>query len=218
MEQPVIARRLIIIVAALALTALPAAAQPIATQPPHPPAPDMGRIVRVDLDTTAGRIVLELYPDKAPITVANFLHYVASRRYDGAKIFRAARAPGAPTFGLIQGGGFMDASKLFKPITLEPTSKTGLHHGDGAISMARGAPNSAQGDFFIVVGDSPSMDANPSAPGDNLGFAAFGRVAEGMEVVHAILAMPTGGRERTPTMQGQILTDAVIITTARVEK
>jgi len=213
----VIARRLII-AAALALAAAPALAQPIATQPPAAPAPDMGRIVRVDLDTTAGRIVVELYPDKAPITVANFLHYVTSRHYDGAKIFRAARAPGAPTFGLIQGGGFMDAARLFRPIVLEPTSKTGLHHGDGAISMARGAPNSAQADFFIVVGDSPAMDANPSVPGDNLGFAAFGRVAEGMDVVHAILAMPTNGHARNPLMQGQILTDPVTITTAREEK
>lgn len=212
-----IARRLII-AAALALAAAPALAQPIATQPPAAPAPDMGRIVRVDLDTTAGRIVVELYPDKAPITVANFLHYVTSRHYDGAKIFRAARAPGAPTFGLIQGGGFMDAARLFRPIVLEPTSKTGLHHGDGAISMARGAPNSAQADFFIVVGDSPAMDANPSVPGDNLGFAAFGRVAEGMDVVHAILAMPTNGHARNPLMQGQILTDPVTITTAREEK
>ncbi len=212
-----------LIVAALALFALPAfspslAAQPIATQPAPAPAADLGRIVKVDLDTTAGRIVLELYPDKAPITVANFLHYVTSRRYDGAKIFRAAHAPGAPTFGLVQAGGFTDAAKLFKPIMLEPTSKTGLHHGDGAVSMARGAPNSAQADFFFVVGDSPSLDANPSAPGDNLGFAAFGRVADGMDVVRAILAMPTGGRARTPTMQGQILTDPVAITSARVEK
>jgi peptidyl-prolyl cis-trans isomerase A (cyclophilin A) len=207
-----------LIAAALAFIALPALPQPIATQPAPSPAPDMGRIVKVDLDTTAGRVALELYPDKAPITVANFLHYVTSRRYDGAKIFRAARAEGAPTFGLIQGGGFMEASKLFKPIVLEPTSKTGLHHGDGAISMARGAPNSAQGDFFILVGDSPSMDANPAAPGDNLGFAAFGRVTEGMEVVRAILAMPTNGHARNPTMQGQILTAPVTITAARVER
>jgi len=213
----VFARRLII-TAALLMTVTPAMAQPIPTQPVPAPAPDMGRIVKVDLDTTAGKIVVELYPDKAPITVANFLHYVTSRHYDGAKIFRAARAPGAPSFGLIQGGGFTDARKLFKPIALEPTTKTGLHHGDGAISMARGAPNSAQGDFFIVVGDSPSMDANPTAPGDNLGFAVFGRVAEGADVVHAILAMPTAGHARTPSMEGQILTEPVTITTARVEK
>ena len=205
-------------IAALALIALPALAQTVATQPPQPPAPDMGRIVRVDLDTGAGRIVLELYPDKAPITVANFLHYVNSKRFDGAEFFRAARAAGAPTYGLIQGGGFKDAAKLYKPITLEPTSRTGLHHGDGAISMARAAPNSAQADFFIVVGDSPGLDANPSAPGDNLGFAAFGRVAEGMDVVHAILAMPTDGHARNPTMQGQILTQPVPIRTAREEK
>jgi peptidyl-prolyl cis-trans isomerase A (cyclophilin A) len=211
------------LIAALALMApavfaMPAFAQAVATQPPPAPEPDMGRIVRVDLDTKAGKIVLELYPDKAPITVANFLHYVNTRRFDGAEFFRAARAPGAPTFGLIQGGGLKDASRLYPPIKLEPTSQTGLHHGDGAVSMARAAPNSARADFFILVGESPSLDANPSAPGDKLGFAAFGRVAEGMDVVRAILAMPTEGHARTPGMQGQILTAPVPIVTAREEK
>jgi len=212
-------RRSLVALAALALLAAPAAfAQPpVATQPAPAPAPDMGKIVRVDLDTGAGKIVLELYPDKAPITVANFLHYVNTRRFDGAEFFRAARVQGYPNLGLIQGGGFKDASKLYKPITLEPTSQTGLHHGDGAISLARGEPNSGQADFFIVIGDTPGLDANLQAPGDNLGFAAFGRVAEGMDVVHAILAMPTDGHARNPSMQGQILTSPVPIKTARVE-
>ncbi len=212
-------RRSLVALAAVALLAAPAFAQPpVATQPAPAPAPDLGRIVRVDLDTGAGKIVLELYPDRAPITVANFLHYVNTRRFDGAEFFRAARAPGAPSVGLVQGGGFKDAAKLFKPIPLEPTSRTGLHHGDGAISLARGAPNSGQADFFIVVGDTPSFDADPSASGDNLGFAAFGRVVEGMEVVRTILAMPTEGHARSPSMQGQILTKPVPIVTARVEK
>ncbi len=212
-------RRSLLAFTAVTLFAGPALAQPpVATQPQTAPTPDLGRIVRVDLDTGAGKIVLELYPERAPITVANFLHYVNTKRFDGAEFFRAARAPGAPTMGLVQGGGFKDAAKLYKPIKLEPTSQTGLHHGDGAISLARGAPNSGQADFFIVVGDTPGFDANPSAPGDNLGFAAFGRVVEGMDVIHAILAMPTDGHARSPTMQGQILTKPVPIITARVEK
>lgn len=200
----------------LAMTGAPVFAQPIATAPPAQPVPDMGRIVRVDLETGAGKIVLELYPDKAPITVANFLHYVNTRRFDGTHFFRAARAQGAPTIGLIQGVGFTDATKLYKPIAHEPTSQTGLHHGDGAISMAMEKPGTAQADFFIAVGDAPYLDADPAkgAPG----YAMFGRVAEGMDVVRAILAMPTGGRARNPTMQGQILTDPVPILSAKVEK
>jgi peptidyl-prolyl cis-trans isomerase A (cyclophilin A) len=204
-------RRLLIAFFALVLAG-PALAQTNTTSPV-----DMGRIVRVDLNTGAGKIVLELYPDRAPITVANFLHYVDTHRYDGAHFFRAARATGAPTFGLIQGGGFTDGSKLYKAIAHEPTTVTGLHHGDGFISMAREKPGSAQADFFIAVGDAPYLDADPAKPGDNLGYAAFGKVVEGMEVVRAILAMPTEGKPRTPTMQGQILTDPVPIVTARRE-
>lgn len=212
-----------LLAAALALLAAPVFAQPAATQPvttqaPAAPPPDLGRIVRVDLNTGAGKIVLELYPDKAPITVANFLHYVNTRRYDGAEFFRAVRVAGAPNYGLIQGGGFKDATKFYKPIKLEPTTQTGLHHGDGAISMARDTPDNAKADFFILLGDTPSYDANPSAPGDNLGFAVFGRVVEGMDVVHAIQAMPSEGHARNPTMQGQILTTPVPIVTAREEK
>jgi peptidyl-prolyl cis-trans isomerase A (cyclophilin A) len=199
------------------LTATAAFAQPVQTAQPARAAPDMGRIIKVDMETGAGRIVLELYPDKAPITVANFLHYVDTRRYNGTHIYRAYAAPNMPTFGLIQGVGFNDASKLYPPIKLEPTSQTGLHHGDGAISMARQAVNSAQADFFILSGDTPSFDADPSKPGDNLGFAAFGRVVEGMDVVHAIMLMPKGGHAKNPVMQGQILTDPVPIVSVKRE-
>src|SRR6201996_4146350 len=112
-----------LLIALLALVAAPALAQPIQTAPPTPAPPDMGKIVRVDMETGAGKIVLELYPDKAPITVANFLHYVDTHRYNGTHFFRAARAPGAPTVGLVQGGGFTDSSKLYKPIAHEPTTQ-----------------------------------------------------------------------------------------------
>ena len=81
--------------------------------------------------------------------------------------------------------------------------------------MAREKPGSAMADFFIAVGDAPYLDADPTKPGDNLGYAAFGQVAEGMEVVRAILAMPTDGKPRNPTMQGQILTEPVTITSAK---
>ena len=205
-------RRLLLALAALSL------AGPALSQTSSAPAPvEPGRTIRVDLNTAAGKIVLELYPDRAPITVANFLHYVDARRYDGVHFFRAARAPGAPTVGLVQGGGFTDARMLFKGVEHESTTKTGLRHTDGTISMAREAPGSAQADFFIAVGDAPYLDADPSKPGDNLGYAAFGRVVEGMDVARAILAMPTEGKPRNPTMQGQILTAPVTIVSARRE-
>jgi peptidyl-prolyl cis-trans isomerase A (cyclophilin A) len=86
---------------------------------------------------------------------------------------------------------------------------------DGVVSMARLGLGTAQSDFTIICGPAPHMDANPAAPGDNAGYAAFGQVVEGMEVVRAILAAPTGGPAPTPVMAGQILNPPVKITTAR---
>jgi peptidyl-prolyl cis-trans isomerase A (cyclophilin A) len=90
-----------------------------------------------------------------------------------------------------------------------------LSHKDGTISMARNAPGTASGDFFITIGDIPSMDADPSQPGDNLGFAAFGHVVEGMEIVRRILEAPTSPTEGEGAMKGQILAPPVRILTAR---
>ena len=190
----------------------------VAATPAPPPAADLGKTVRVDLKTGAGMIVLELYPDRAPITVANFLRYVKGRRYDGVDLYRAVRTPGAPDTGFIQGGVQNDPKRVLPPIKLEPTSVTGLHHHEGTITMARSTPNSANSDFVIMVGDAAYMDANPSAPGDNLGYAAFGQVVGGMDVVKTILAAPTGGKPRNPVMQGQILDPPVKIISARVEE
>ncbi len=207
---------------ALIVLAVPAMAQDAVQTAPPPPSTDLGKTVRVDLNTGAGVIVLELYPDKAPITVANFLRYVKGKRYDGVDLYRAVRTPGAPQTGFIQGGVQNDPKRVLPPIKLEPTSQTGLHHKEGTITMARFAPNSATSDFVIMVGDAAYMDANPSASnatggGDNLGYAAFGQVVSGMDVVKAILAAPTGGKPRNPVMQGQILAPPIPILSARVE-
>ena len=169
---------------------------------------------RVGLQTDKGVIVVELAGDKAPITVANFLRYVDARRMDGAVFYRASRAPGAPTVGLIE-AGVKDPGKLFPPIAHESTLATGLRHLDGTLSMARFAPGTAISDFTICCGDAPYLDAHPDAPGDNLGYAAFGQVAEGMDVVRAILAMPTTGVADNPVMQGQIIDPPVKIVSAR---
>jgi peptidyl-prolyl cis-trans isomerase A (cyclophilin A) len=208
-----------ILAACLTLCAAPALAQaPMpATPPPPGAAPDLGKTVRVDMVTSEGTIVLDLYPDRAPITVANFLKYVKTKRYDGMEIYRAVRTKGAEDTGFIQGGVEKDPRRVLPPIKHEPTTQTGILHKDGTITMARTAPGTATADFVIMVGPSSYMDANPSAPGDNLGYAAFGQVVEGMDVVKKIMAAPTGGHARNPVMQGQILDPPVKIISARVE-
>ena len=216
-------KRRAILAACLTLLAAPVFAQvaPDAAPAPAAPTPDLGRTVRVDLKTGQGTIVLELYPDRAPITVANFLRYVRQKRYDGVTLYRTVHTPTLPELGFIQGGVQNDPARVLAPIKLEPTSQTGLHHKDGTITMARGAPNSATSDFVIMIGDASYMDANPAAPNptdgsDNLGYAAFGQVVEGMDVVKAIHAMPSEGHARNPVMKGQILDPPVEIISARV--
>lgn len=207
--------------AALALPMLCAAAHaqaPVAQQPlprpalPAPPLPQPG-LVRVALVTDRGPIVLALESGRAPVTTANFLRYVDQKRLDGTGFYRASKV--APGFGLVQGGARNDPKRILKPIAHEPTSETRLTHEDGTISMARAEPGSASGDFFITLGAIPSMDANPAEPGDNQGFAAFGKVVEGMEIVRAILDAPTSPTEGEGLMRGQMLASPVTILSAR---
>ena len=162
---------------------------------------------RVRLDTNAGPIVLELDTRRAPITANNFLAYVDEHKFDGASFYRAARSKSDPKRGFIQGGVNHVASKSRFPIDHEPTTRTGLHHLDGTISMARFQPGSAQGDWSILVGPAPSMDAHGSDPG----YAAFGHVVSGMAVVRHILAAPTWPGGRTPEMVGQMIRQPVTI-------
>ena len=158
-----------VLAAALAtLTPLPAIAQ---TETP-PPAEAPHALVHVTLTTTAGPIVIALEKDRAPISTANFLHYVDTGRFDGIAFYRAMNV--APGTGLIQAGIRDDVRKLYPPIAHEPTSQTGLSNTDGAISMARYEPGSATADFFLIVGNMAGLDAQPSQPGvDTAGFAAF---------------------------------------------
>ncbi len=172
---------------------------------------------RVVMVTGQGPITLELAADRAPITSANFLNYADHHRFDGSTIYRAARTPHDETHGTIEGGLQMDPAKILPPIAHESTTQTGLKHVDGTISMGRYAPGTATGDFFICSGPAPYLDARPGAPGDNAGYAAFGHVVEGMDVVRAILALPTNGVSRSPAMQGQMLSPPVpIISVKRV--
>lgn len=183
---------------------------PLPAQPAAPaPAP---ATVRVVLDTEAGPIVLALETERAPITAANFLRYVDQRRLDGATFYRAMKI--GESSGLIQGGA--EHRRRLPPVAHEPTSTTGLSHVDGALSMARAEPGSADADFFIIVGDAMTgLDAGPAAGGDRLGFAVFGRVVEGMEVVRRILAAPTSATEGEGVMRGQMLAPRLAIRSAR---
>lgn len=202
-----------IAIALLVALSAPAVAQsPEAAPPPATTAPRTDT-VRVTLQTAMGPIVLELEAGRAPVTTANFLRYVDEKRLDGSSIYRSAKVQEG--FGLIQGGLRNDPKKVLPNIAHEPTSKTGLKHENGTISMARAAPGTASSDFFISVGAMPSMDADPSQPGDNQGFAAFGRVVEGMDVVRRILDAPTSPTEGEGPMRGQMLSPAVTIATAR---
>ena len=183
---------------------------------PARPEPRQAATVRVVLQTSEGPITLELEAQRAPATTANFLKYVDQKRLDGTAFYRATKV--APGLGLIQGGVRNDPTRLLRPIPHEPTSKTGLSHVDGVISMARNAPGTATADFFITIGALPSMDTNPTASGDNLGFAVFGRVSEGMETVRRILAAPTSPTEGHGVMKGQMLAKPIAIITARRAK
>ena len=190
---------------AFALSAL--LPQPLTAQMAGPPSD----LVKVALDTSAGRIIVAVDKGKAPITAGNFLRYLDSGRFNGESFYRAMPYMNG---GLIQGGITSDSRKLYPPIAHEPTTSTGLKHVAGTLSVARGAPGSARDGFFILTTDIPGFDADPSLPGDNAGYAAFGHVVEGMEVVNKIFAMPTSPTKGEGALKGQMLDPVVRITKA----
>lgn len=146
---------------------------------------------RIKIATSEGDIVVQLEPEKAPITSGNFLKYVEGSHYKGGSIFRTVRADNQPDspvkIAVIQAGVHpWKENFLFDPIPLERTNQTGIKHHNGTISMARDTPNSAQESFFICIGDQPELDFGGKRNPDGQGFAAFGRVTEGMDVVKKI--------------------------------
>jgi peptidyl-prolyl cis-trans isomerase A (cyclophilin A) len=170
---------------------------------------------RVILQTADGAITVELATDKAPVTCANFLRYVDSRRYDGGVFYRALKLSPQPLAGLIQGGVKNDPAKAFPPIAHESTKATGLSHKDGAVSMARYDPGTATSEFFICIGDVVSLDADPSQPGDNAGFAVFAHVVDGMDTARKILADHVSATAGDGSMKGQMLDPEVAIVSVR---
>ncbi|HEX7884761.1 MAG TPA: peptidylprolyl isomerase [Phenylobacterium sp.] len=206
-------RRTLIALAAAAL-ATAVQAQPVPAPAAAPNAAPAKPNPRVRIETPQGAIVVELYRDKAPITVANYLKYVDRGLFNGATFYRASRPPGyaATDYGSIQGGLQNDPKKVLPPIAHESTIKTGLKHGDGTISMGRHAPGTAQADWFITLGDMSYLDADPKNPKGAPGFAAFGQVVEGLDVVRKIIALPVDPNRGEGAMKGEMLRQPVRIT------
>lgn len=141
------------------------------------------------LDTDAGEIKFKVYPKKAPITVANFVRYVENGDFEGATFYRVVRMDNQPNDSIrieVIQGNFISNDKSFESIQQETTLMTGLLHKDGAISMARREPHSASAAFFICINDQPELDFGGKRNPDGQGFAAFGNVVEGMDVVRKI--------------------------------
>jgi peptidyl-prolyl cis-trans isomerase A (cyclophilin A) len=162
-----------------------------------PQAPGRQPHAIVVFETEKGTIDVEVDGVRAPVTAANFLKYVDAGFFDGGSVNRAVRPDNTVRHDVeIQVIQFqIDAAREregFPPIPLERTSVTGLTHVDGTISMARNGPDTATGSFSVVIGDQPSMDFGGRRNPDGQGFAAFGRVVRGMDVVKAIQASPTG--------------------------
>ena len=151
-----------------------------------------------------GKIKVEVYQEKAPITAGNFLGYVDDGLYDGTTFFRTVTMDNQPNndvkIEVIQGGQ-VPKEKEYEPIKLERTTLTGLKHLEAVIRMGRFKPDSAKSSFFFCIGDQPELDYGGKRNPDGQGFAAFGKVIEGMDVVRAIQVEPYEEQRLTPPIE-----------------
>ena len=169
--------------------------------------------VEIIMSTAEGDIVIELAMQDAPITASNFLSLVDGGHLDGGMFYRTVSPEndnGTPPISVIQ-GGLGDASEAFETVAHETTETTGILHEDGVISMARGEPGTASTEFFICIGDQPALDFGGNRNTDKLGFAAFGRVVDGMDVVKAVHSSPSDTPVDDAYFKGQILENPVLI-------
>lgn len=149
------------------------------------------------IETSLGDIEIEVYPDKAPVSVANFKAYVQLGEFDGAEFFRVVRMDNQPNDSIrieVVQGVFTGSENALPPIAHETTEMTGIKHTDGVLSMARLEPGTAAQHFFICVGDQPALDYGGMRNPDGQGFATFGRVTQGMDIVRQIQAGATEGQ------------------------
>jgi peptidyl-prolyl cis-trans isomerase A (cyclophilin A) len=190
-----------------ALLVTRARAEDAASPPPE--------VVKVVMQTAQGDIHLVIEKGRAPITAGNFLKYVDQKRFDNITFYRAMKLDEEGKYGLVQGGLRGDPKRVLPPIAHEPAAVTGLSHLNGAISMAQAKPGTATADFFIIIGDLVSLDGK-NTPEDP-GYAVFGRVTEGMDVVKAIMAMPRSETAGEGVMKGQMLLEPLRVRTVRRE-
>jgi len=181
-------RPVIALVALAVLGALPASAQ----------------LPRVRIHTALGDIVAEIDTISAPVTTANFLRYVDAGMYAGGSFHRTVKPDNQPgnavKIEVIQAGRDSAHAGEFAPIPLERTSVTHLTHRDGTVSMARGGPDTATSDFFICIGNQPALDYGGRRNPDGQGFAAFGQVTDGTDLVRQIQQSPAQGQSLTPAI------------------
>ena len=170
----------------------------------------------LQMKTSLGDLIIEVDPERAPLSSASFLSYVDKQLFDGAEFDRVVHPENDANpakISVIQ-GGVADQSKMLAPIPHEPTAKTGIRHLDGTISIARIAPGSGSGgSFFICIGEQPELDFGGRRNPDGQGFAAFGAVMKGMDVIRAIWAQPTAGTDGS--IESQLLASPVGIVSVR---
>ncbi len=183
--------------------------------------------VSVVFETAFGAIEVALYPERAPLSTAQFLRYVDGGHYEGAAFYRATHTAAGDAHDVVQGGlrslpmstGDQEEAPEappFPPIPHETTHDTGIRNERGTLAYARGEPGTANSEFFFNVGDNFVLDTDAGDPTrDGYGYATFGRVIRGMEVLEAIHALPTDAPSEVELVRGQILNDPVAIHAVR---
>ena len=172
----------------------------------------------VVIATELGDIIVALETERAPVTAANFLRYADEKRFDGTVFYRVMKLEwGEQPNGLIQAGTQWDPERILPPIAHEPTNLTGVKHIAGAIAMARGEPGTANGDWSITLSAMEGLDADPTSddPERRAGYAAFGHVVEGMDVVRKIFEAPLDPDKGEGWMKGELIADPVEILSVR---
>lgn len=194
-------------IAAIALVAMTAAVGSV----------DENKNPVVILETDLGEISIEVYEDRAPLSAGSFLAFVDAGYYDNAAFYRTVTPEsdnGSPRISIIQ-GGVLDTDKVLPPVAHETTEQTDVLHGDGVISLARGAPGTGSGAaFFICIGENPGLDFGATRNPDGQGFAAFGRVISGMDVASRIHGRDAKGPSESEYTKGQVLSEFVPILSA----
>ncbi len=198
--------QLLLIIISLTILFCPGCQARKESPPPEKVPEKMPERLTVLMETEKGDIEVEIYPAKAPATCTNFLKYVDGGFYQGGQFHRTVKPDNQPDkefkIEVIQAGINPDQqSRGFPPVKLERTNETGLKHLDGTISMARAEPETATSDFFICIGDQPELDYRGRRNPDGQGFAAFGKMIRGLNVVKQIQQAPAQGQRLTPQIR-----------------